>query len=152
ANLTVLRSTGEAARGARVIGNVVVDGVAIARPTAIVGKDGAATLRFRLPATIGDGDGLLTASVTDGGATESIQRRIPIQTGRVAVTFYPEGGDLIAGLPSRVYFSASSPLGEPVDVAGKIVDDTNTQVAQFKTSFRGKGSVELAPVAGRHYR
>ena len=151
ATLTVLRATGEPAKGARVTATVVVDGVTIARPSAVLAKSGIATLHFRLPTAIDGGDGLLTAVVTDGGATESIQRRIPIQTGRVALTLYPEGGDLIAGLTSRVYFSASSPLGDPVDVAGRIVDDTGAQVATFSSTFRGKGTFHLAPVAGRKY-
>jgi hypothetical protein len=152
ATLTVLRSTGEPARGARVTGTVTVDGAHVASPSAIVGRGGTVTLRFRLPSAIDRGDGLLTAVVTDGGASESIQRRIPIQTGRVALAFYPEGGDLIAGLPSRVYFTASSPLGEPVDVSGRIVDDTGTEVGAFASTFRGKGAFALVPVAGRRYQ
>jgi hypothetical protein len=151
AALTVLRATGEPARGARVTATIVVDGVTIARPGAIVTRTGIASLRFRLPPTIERGDGLLTASVTDGGATESIQRRIPIQTGRVAIAFYPEGGDLVAGLASRVYFAATSPLGEPVDVRGRIVDEAGKQVGTFSSTFRGRGAFELAPTAGHSY-
>src|SRR5262249_15536799 len=95
--LTVKRATGDVPRGATVSARVVVDGAEVARPTGTVGKSGAVTLRFTLPSTIATGDGLLTAVVNDGGAAESIQRRIPINTGVVAVAFYPEGGDLIAG-------------------------------------------------------
>lgn len=152
ATLTVLRSTGEPARGARVTGTALVDGVTVARPSAIVGRTGAVTLRFRLPATIDRGDGLLTAVVTDGGASESIQRRIPIETGRVALALYPEGGDLVRGLQSRVYFSATSAVGEPIDVGGKIVDDTGAQVATFKSTFRGKGTFAFVPAVGRRYQ
>jgi hypothetical protein len=152
ATLSVVRATGEAPRGARVSATVVVDGVTVARPASVVGRSGTVTLRFRLPASIDAGDGLITAVVTDGGASESIQRRIPIQTGRVAMTFYPEGGDLVTGLASRVYFTASSPLGEPVDVSGRIVDDTGTEVGAFASTFRGQGAFALVPVAGRRYQ
>jgi hypothetical protein len=152
ATLTVVRSTGESPRGARVSATVTVDGVTVARPEATVGRGGVVRLRFRLPSSIDAGDGLLTAVVTDGGASESIQRRIPIQTGRVAMTFYPEGGDLVTGLASRVYFTAQSPLGEPVDVSGRIVDDTGTEVGAFASTFRGKGAFALVPVAGRRYQ
>ena len=152
ATLTVLRSTGEPARGARVMGMVVVDGADVARPQATVGRTGKVTLSFTLPSTIGKGDGLLTAVVTDGGASESIQRRIPIETGVVAIAFYPEGGDLIAGLESRIYFSAASPLGAPVDVSGRILDDTGAQVGTFASTFRGRGVLSLVPAAGRRYQ
>jgi alpha-2-macroglobulin-like protein len=148
--LTVVRATGEVARGAKVSGRVVVDGVEVAKPSATVGRSGTVTLRFTLPATIA-GDGLLTAVITDGGASESIQRRIPINTGVVAIGFYPEGGDLIAGLPSTVYFAATSPTGEPVDVKGRLVDDTGAEVGAFASAFRGRGTFALTPAAGRRY-
>jgi len=150
--LTVLRATGEPARGARVSGMVMVDGAEVARPSAVVGKAGTVTLSFRLPASVGRGDGLLTAVVTDGGATESIQRRIPIQTGVVAMAFFPEGGDLVAGLASRVYFAATSPLGDPVDVSGRIIDDTGADVGTFASTSRGRGTFALSPVSGRRYQ
>lgn len=150
--LTVTRATGEVPRGATVSGRVVVDGTEVARPSATVGRSGVVTLRFTLPASIATGDGLLTAVVTDGGASESIQRRIPINTGVVAVAFYPEGGDLVAALASRVYFAATSPLGEPVDVSGRIVDDTGAEVGKFASAFRGRGTFALTPAAGRRYQ
>jgi alpha-2-macroglobulin-like protein len=151
ATLKVLRSTGEPARGAKVSGIANVDGVEIARPTAVVSRSGVATLEFRLPAQLGAGDGLLTAVVVDGGAAESIQRRIPIETGVVALAFYPEGGDLVTGLASRVYFAAASPLGEPVDAKGRIVDDTGKDIVAFATSFRGRGTFSFTPEAGHRY-
>lgn len=151
ATLTVLRATGEPARGARVTGTVVVDGVTVARPSTVVSSTGAATLRFSLPGAIDRGDGLLTAAVTDGGGTESIQRRIPITTGKVAIAFYPEGGDLVTGLASRVYFAATSSTGEPADVSGAIVDDTGAKVAAFSSTFRGRGTFALTPAAGHTY-
>jgi hypothetical protein len=149
--LSVVRATGEVPRGAKVSGRVVVDGVEVAKPSATVGTSGTVTLRFTLPASIATGEGLLTAVITDGGASESIQRRIPINTGVVAMAFYPEGGDLIAGLPSTVYFAATSPLGEPVDVKGRVLDDTGAEVATFASAFRGKGTFALVPAAGRRY-
>ena len=152
ATLTVMRATGEPARGAKVTGIVVVDGHEVARPDGLVGRTGKLTLRFRLPERIAKGDGLLTAVVRDAGATESIQRRIPIETGVVALAFYPEGGDLIAGLASRVYFSATSPLGEPVDVSGRIVDETGTEVGKLASTFRGRGTFAFTPAPGHQYR
>jgi hypothetical protein len=152
ATVTVRRATGEPARGVRIRGVVVVDGATVAQPTAVVGKDGRAVLRFSLPSQIAKGDGLLTAVATDRGASASIQRRIPIATGAVALALYPEGGDLIAELPGRVYFAATSSIGEPVDVTGRIVDDRGVDVAAFASTFRGRGAVSFVPAAGRSYR
>ncbi|MEZ4239178.1 MAG: alpha-2-macroglobulin family protein [Myxococcota bacterium] len=72
-------------------------------------------------------------------------------TGHVDVALYPEGGDLVAGLPSRVYLRATDPLGEPADVAGVVVDDRGTEVASFRTVREGLGRFALQPAPGRRY-
>ena len=35
----------------------------------------------------------------------------------------PEGGDLVAGLPNRVYFQARTTLGKPADLKGRVLED-----------------------------
>ena len=65
---------------------------------------------------------------------------------------YPEGGDLVAGLSSRVYFEARTPAKKPADIAGMVVDGRGKQVALFATEHEGRGRFELTPVAGETYR
>ena len=45
--------------------------------------------------------------VDDGGTIETIAKTIPINFGKVEVKFYPEGGDLVAGVENRVYFTVA---------------------------------------------
>jgi hypothetical protein len=91
---------------------VTIDDVETNRFTVTTNRAGQATARFRLPPTIARGDGLLTILADDGGVTESIQRRIPIVTTTLQLGLYPEGGDLIDGVPGRVYFQAQDPAGQ----------------------------------------
>lgn len=72
---------------------------------------------------MGEGADTLSVTVSDnddskGGTheVESASRSIPLAKHRVDVLAYPEGGDLVAGLPGRLYFEATLPNGDPADV------------------------------------
>lgn len=145
---TVARTTGEPVSGGRVLGLVTLDGAEVARLAATTTRKGVAALRFRLPQNLGRGDVLLTV-IVDG---EAIQRRVPVAVGETVVDFFPEGGDLVADVPGRVYFAARTPLGEPADVRGRIVDDEGAVLAEVASFHRGMGRFGFTPRAGRTYR
>jgi hypothetical protein len=51
---------------------------------------------------------------------------------KIDVTFFPEGGQVVAGLENRVYFIARDPAGKPVQLSGTLVghghrDDAHDQ-------------------------
>jgi len=48
------------------------------------------------------------------------------------VQFFPEGGQLVAGLATTVAFKAVNGKGEPVDIAGEILNKRKEPVAQFR--------------------
>lgn len=112
---------------------------------------GEALVRFPLPAGLTDADALLTVSVQDSGITEAISRRIPVTLDDVTVGVFPEGGALVEGLPSRVYFAARKGDGKPADVSGEVVDDRGETVATFRSFHHGLGRFALTPRAGRRY-
>ena len=60
------------------------------------------------------------------------------------VTFYPEGGHLIEGLPSRVAFEAIDQLDEAVDIKGT-VKEGDKKVADISTSHMGRGVFTITP-------
>ncbi|MFT7581731.1 MAG: hypothetical protein ACI9MR_003409, partial [Myxococcota bacterium] len=112
---------------------------------------GAGIVAFSLPETIAVGDSMLTILVSDGGVTESISKRVPILMKKMQLAFFPEGGDMVEGLASRVYFSAKNMLSKPADVAGQIVDDHGAVVAKFESYKNGMGRFPLLPATGRTY-
>jgi len=89
--------------------------------------------------------------VDDGGVTESIQKRIPIVLHKIDLALYPEGGDLIDGVPGRVYFTAKTPLGKPADVEGEVIDDRGGTIARLSSIHDGMGRFELTPATDRAY-
>jgi hypothetical protein len=152
ATIEVKRPTGEPLANHALTGVVVVDGREIERVKLKTNADGGGLVRFTLPKQIEREDGLLTVLVEDGGVTESVSKRIPIILKKVQLSFFPEGGSMIEGLPTRVYFEAKNTIGKPADVKGRVVDDQGNVVAKFESYDRGLGRFELIPSAGRTYR
>ncbi|HWN66335.1 MAG TPA: MG2 domain-containing protein, partial [Haliangium sp.] len=152
AAVEVKRATGEPLAERALTAVVSIDDAERDRLTIKTDRQGKALVRFTLPASIARGDGLLTILAEDGGVTESIQKRIPILVKQMSVELFAEGGELVRGLPGRVYFLAKNPLGKPADVDGRVVDDQGREVATFSSLHNGMGRFELMPQAGRSYQ
>ncbi|MCO4774284.1 MAG: hypothetical protein KDA24_29940, partial [Deltaproteobacteria bacterium] len=151
ATIEVKRPTGEPLANQTLVGAIRLDGVDLPRVQLTTNGDGGGMVRFTLPSRIDRGDGLLTVLVEDGGVTESISKRVPITLSKIELGFFPEGGRMVEGLPTRLYFEANNPLGKPADVEGRIVDDRGQSVARFRTHDRGLGRVDFTPAVGRTY-
>ncbi len=151
ATVNVKRPTGEVLADQALVANIQLDGAALPRVEVTTDSRGDASLRFELPERIAKGDGLLTVLIEDGGITESVSKRIPIVMQSMDVSLYPEGGDLVNGLPSRVYFDARDPFGEPADVEGRLVDDRGEEIARFTSHKNGLGRFGFVPREGRSY-
>ncbi|MBL7796894.1 MAG: carboxypeptidase regulatory-like domain-containing protein [Saprospiraceae bacterium] len=112
---------------------------------------GRAYLRFPLPADLNSTDGLLNIQLEHEGRQEAISRAIPIVLNRIDLQFFPEGGDLVAGLPTRVAFKAVNEFGKPADVQGEVLDASGALVARFDSYHDGMGAFDLTPKAGVQY-
>jgi hypothetical protein len=152
ATLEVKRPTGEALAHKPLKATIRLDGVDLQPVGAQTNAHGGAVVRFKLPAQISLGDGLLTVLVDDGGVTESVSKRVPIVLKKVQFEMFPEGGELVEGLPGRVYFEAKTPLGKPADVKGEVVDDKGEVVGQFESVRDGMGRFAFTPRLGRKYK
>lgn len=69
----------------------------------------------------------------------------------VNIKFFPEGGNLIAGLKSTIAFKALDQNGNPLQLAGDIVNGKNEKIIAFKTVHNGMGSFELTPAVNERY-
>ncbi|MXV52880.1 hypothetical protein GS399_18050 [Pedobacter sp. HMF7647] len=72
--------------------------------------------------------------------------------GRSLIRFFPEGGDMVAGLPSIVAFKIANPNGLPVDGHGTIISGTDSVAAKFSTTHDGMGIFALTPKDGETYK
>ena len=62
---------------------------------------------------------------------------------RLLVTFYPEGGHLIAGVENRVAFEAVDQYGEAVSISGQL--DGNGRQQTIRTEHMGRGVFTVTP-------
>lgn len=151
AALEIKKTTGEPFANKQVTAVVTIDDAEVSRAQVTTDAAGKATVKFQLPAKMTRGDGLLTVMAEDGGVTESIQKRIPIVMTTLNLALYPEGGDLVQGVPGRVYFLAKTTIGKPADIEGNVRDDRGNVVSTFRSIHDGMGSFELQPAANRTY-
>jgi hypothetical protein len=68
------------------------------------------------------------------------------------LTFFPEGGDLVAGIPSNVAFKAADQDAVPFNVSGTINDSRGTKLLSFNSSHDGMGHFSFTPLADETYK
>lgn len=66
--------------------------------------------------------------------------------------FFPEGGNLVIGLSSRIAFKATDAYGQPVNTQGDIVDGNGKKIISFKPTHDGMGVFSLQPLPETQYK
>ncbi|RYY71382.1 MAG: hypothetical protein EOO13_03310 [Chitinophagaceae bacterium] len=69
-----------------------------------------------------------------------------------SLSFFPEGGDMVVGIESKVAFKATDQEGKPFAVKGTIVNETGKEVASFNSVHNGMGYTLLSPAFGIKYK
>ncbi|MBS1529785.1 MAG: TonB-dependent receptor, partial [Bacteroidetes bacterium] len=70
------------------------------------------------------------------------------QTAKPDIQFFPEGGELISSLLTKVAFKAIGTNGMGISAKGVVVDNTNLQVATFSSGHLGMGAFYIQPEEG----
>jgi hypothetical protein len=66
--------------------------------------------------------------------------------------FFPEGGDLIVGVPSRVAFKATDEHGIPIPVKGSILNASGKKITSFTSIHDGMGLFTITPMGLERYK
>ena len=90
------------------------------------------SFRHRLPNTRVDENGKVAESTTDMTLN--------------SVKFYPEGGDLVRGLTSRVAVAVSNREGKHLAVKGNLLNAQKQKIGTVETDETGRGVFEVAPM------
>ena len=123
-------------------------------------KDTRLEFTLALPGQLVRGNGSVSIICDDGaGNLDTTVRSLPIVLNDLLIDFYPEGGDLIAGVPNRVYFQARTPANKPADFEGTVLDDGNREVVRIRTLTddrepginQGLGFFTFIPELNRRY-
>ncbi len=79
----------------------------------------------------------LTSAKTDSANAAATAQRY--------LQFFPEGGDIIAGLDNNIAFKATGQYGLPVSVKGIIKDKSGKEILEFSAEHDGMGKFLLSP-------
>ncbi len=131
---------------------VSIDGTSLLDLKGTTDALGKAKLKFRLPAKLETNDGLVNVMIAYNGLTESISRSVPIVLNKIDVQFFPEGGDLVYGLGSKVAFRAINEFGKPADIEGIVLDQNGTKISDFKSFHQGMGAFAFNPAQGQTFK
>ncbi|MGJ7029874.1 hypothetical protein [Niabella hirudinis] len=61
------------------------------------------------------------------------------------LTFFPEGGDAVAGLQNKIAYKAVNAFGDPVKISGIITDEAGKFVDSIRNMHDGMGYILLTP-------
>ncbi len=70
----------------------------------------------------------------------------------IHLSFEPQSGTLVEGLPSKINVLCTDFFGNPVRVSGEVIDSDKTVSAIFKTDTSGRDQFLFVPVANKTYR
>ena len=71
-------------------------------------------------------------------------RKKPQKEKKVNLKFFPEGGDLVQGIRSRVAFEATDEFGNPIEIIGSVANENGEEVS-FNTTYEGRGVFSYIP-------
>lgn len=85
----------------------------------------------------------------------NVQKKINPSTGKwedkFDIQFFPEGGNLINNLPSKVAFKGVDDYGHGIAFTGFLLDNADT-VLKFKPEHAGMGSFSFVPLSNHSYK
>jgi hypothetical protein len=93
----------------------------------------------------------LSKNPADPRKVVKVTRSIAIAPSRLEIDFYPEGGDLVAGLPQRVFFRVRTPAGETMAPDGAFTLRSSEGVIYQSKHGESLGSFTFTPDAQQAY-
>jgi hypothetical protein len=151
--LQVFRANGDPAAGAKLKADATVEGQPLADLTMPAAADerGYGEFRLQVPVSLGRRPGVLNLQVQDRDQEARVTQEIPAGDPHPVVTFFPEGGQLVAGYSNRVYFQSRDAQGNPIDMSGRVLNEQGEEAATVQSLDAGRGVFDFIPEAGQKY-
>ena len=95
-----------------------------------------------------------TALITERPNSQRIPKIRPEnnQKEQLSLNFFPEGGNMIQDVTSKVAFKATTLNGENASISGSVFNERNEKLMDINTENKlGTGSFEFTPAAGKYY-
>jgi hypothetical protein len=152
ANINYTDANGAAYAGNKVNYSVILNNTVLEKGKGVTDVNG--NLHINLA---GDNAALLRSGRIVTGLTVSgnmVYKSIPVRAmaGRADVQFFPEGGNMVNGIPAKVAFKAIGTDGLGVDIKGLVTDGKGKQVAVLSAMHLGMGAFEFTPQPDNTYK
>ena len=85
------------------------------------------------------GEMLVSLGISSGNDQLNLVSKIPLSAEKVNINFFPEGGNLVSGIPQMVIYEATDQRGNPVSLKGEIIDDQGKTLTNIATIQPGLG-------------
>src|ERR1035437_1617066 len=98
-------------------------------------------------------DGKYERIITERPFTEKVpaMRNLIGQKENLTMSFFPEGGNMVTGLSSKVAFKATSKNGENAIISGTICDVKGKIITEIETQHLGMGMFAVTPTEEKYY-
>jgi TonB-dependent SusC/RagA subfamily outer membrane receptor len=110
--------------------------IVFANPLQVAVKQGAITTKIRI------GEKVFVTNVLPLRAVSA----------KVNVQFFPESGNMVNGLPSKIAFKAVGDDGLGKAISGVVIDNDNQEITKITTQHLGMGAFIVIPEAGKTYQ
>ena len=152
AELNYSDMTGEPLANKEVNYNVILDFRNIAKGKGITDAKGNLQISFinSQPFILKSGK-ILTSILLDDKNVVSKTFPVKSTSTEADVQFFPESGELVTGIRSRVGFKSLGPDGLGMNVSGYITDGSNQKISEFKSEHAGMGHFRMLPEPNQTY-
>lgn len=129
------------------------DADVVAKGRGTTDKEGFVTVSFDSKLLSSTGTPSISTLI-DMGNKKLVSNTLPLASvlSDYSLQFFPEGGELITGVRSKIAFKAVKADGLGTDVTGSIVDEAGNEVSGFTAQHAGMGIFALMPEAGKSYK
>ncbi|UEG51600.1 hypothetical protein LLH06_11520 [Mucilaginibacter daejeonensis] len=100
--------------------------------------------------TVPPGKNMVKTTIRSKKSSQYLYMPLPRPRGMAKVRFYPEGGQLIEHIPTRIGWEALGDNNQPLRVSGILFDDRKP-IDTLSTDAYGLGSFKLIPNPGHRY-
>jgi hypothetical protein len=88
---------------------------------------------------------MMTIEIRSRKLSGDYSQIIPVLTNKAAISFFPEGGNLVAGISCNMVVKSLNHLGFPESISGVITDYSGNIIQEIKTGQDGLGTFNYLP-------
>lgn len=107
------------------------------------GTTGKGEVVFLTPSKQNGNPLMVSMDLPVGNDVLNLVSKIPLESEKINISFFPNGGKLVPGIPQIVIYEVTDQLGKPLSIKADIVDDQGNFILSTSTIQPGLGILNL---------